>query len=318
MCLHANVSTNIMGFSTKIKEKILVASARHCCVCHESKGRNLDVHHILPRSKGGEDTFENAIALCFDCHSNVGHYNSNHPMGNKFTIGELKAHKKNWFRIVEEHKIKYVPDNEVDISIIDDNNNVFTPIYVSETTRYYDRDFFKGLDFMVLVNKMKTGKLTWDHFLNKIETYDDFIEFMNGDDIKKYVKEDEQINSPQPIRWEISTMNIGSFNKILNRSVSTFQLKIENIGSSIIENYKLYLDFENFMAIECVDKRKDFFDDNKYKYNVVSIDEFSFCFEPSNPILVQNDHVLLDKLCFRTKFDCTQAKINWRLVAKGF
>ncbi len=102
-----------MSFSKNIKEDILVASARHCCVCHRYKGVKIEIHHILPKHKGGLDTFENAIPLCFDCHSDAGHYNSKHPKGTKFSIEELKKHKKNWFNIVKKNSIPQKTENQI-------------------------------------------------------------------------------------------------------------------------------------------------------------------------------------------------------------
>lgn len=90
-----------MGFSKEIKEQVFVASARRCCVCKEFLGRNIEVHHIIPISNGGEDSFENAIPLCFDCHANAGHYNSKHPRGSKFSPEELRKHRDAWYKIVE-------------------------------------------------------------------------------------------------------------------------------------------------------------------------------------------------------------------------
>src|SRR5680860_1676468 len=100
-----------MGFTAKIKEDILVASARHCCVCHRYKGVKIEIHHIIPKEQGGEDTFENSIALCFDCHSDAGHYFAQHPKGTKFSIKELKKHKESWFSIVEKNSIPLKNDN---------------------------------------------------------------------------------------------------------------------------------------------------------------------------------------------------------------
>jgi hypothetical protein len=94
-----------MSFSQKIKEEVLVLSARHCCVCHKSKGVKLEVHHIIPKQQGGLDTIENAICLCFDCHADAGHYFAGHPKGIKFSPNELLKHKEAWFKIVREHKI---------------------------------------------------------------------------------------------------------------------------------------------------------------------------------------------------------------------
>jgi len=100
-----NEKQNFMGFSPKVKEDIFVASARHCCVCHRYCGVKVEVHHIVPQAQGGDDTFENAIALCFDCHCDAGHYFANHPKGSKFSPTELRKHKNNWFRIVEFNQI---------------------------------------------------------------------------------------------------------------------------------------------------------------------------------------------------------------------
>jgi len=102
-----------MGFTPKIKEDILVASARHCCVCHRYKGVKIEIHHIIPKEQGGEDTFENAIPVCFDCHSDAGHYFAKHPKGTKFSIKELKKHKESWFKIVEKNSIPLKNDNTI-------------------------------------------------------------------------------------------------------------------------------------------------------------------------------------------------------------
>lgn len=42
---------------------------------------------------GGEDTADNCIPLCFDCHAEVKAYNPRHPKGRKFTENELKGHR---------------------------------------------------------------------------------------------------------------------------------------------------------------------------------------------------------------------------------
>lgn len=65
----------------------------------------MEIHHILPQEQGGQDTFENAIPLCFDCHSDAGHYFAKHPKGTRFSPQELKKHKETWFNIVKENKI---------------------------------------------------------------------------------------------------------------------------------------------------------------------------------------------------------------------
>lgn len=95
-----------MAFSRAVKTRALVLAARHCCLCHRYKGVKVEVHHIVPRSKGGEDTFDNAIALCFDCHADAGHYNADHPRGTKISPEELSNARDTWHKIVEEHEIQ--------------------------------------------------------------------------------------------------------------------------------------------------------------------------------------------------------------------
>lgn len=95
-----------MGFPRKVKEQILVDTARHCCVCHRYKGVKVEVHHIIQEKLGGPNTYQNAIALCFDCHADAGHYNIDHPRGTKFSPAELRKTKKNWLNMVQNSNIK--------------------------------------------------------------------------------------------------------------------------------------------------------------------------------------------------------------------
>ena len=92
-----------MGFSNKIKEDVLVASGRHCCICHKFCGTKIEVHHIKLQSEGGEDNFNNAIAVCFDCHADMRSYDFKHPKGTKYTINELKSHRDNWYKKIESN-----------------------------------------------------------------------------------------------------------------------------------------------------------------------------------------------------------------------
>ncbi len=95
-----------MGFPQKIKIDALTLAARHCCVCHRYKGLKIEVHHIEQEGKGGANSLENAIALCFDCHADAGHYNDWHPKGTKFSKPELIKARDEWYKIVKEHTIQ--------------------------------------------------------------------------------------------------------------------------------------------------------------------------------------------------------------------
>lgn len=86
-----------MSFSEKVKTKALVACGRCCCICHKQCGVRIECHHIIPEAKDGANTIENCIPLCFDCHAEVEHYNSQHPKGNMFSPEELRGHRDKWF-----------------------------------------------------------------------------------------------------------------------------------------------------------------------------------------------------------------------------
>ena len=94
-----------MCFPQKVKQEALTRSRRCCCVCHEFAGRSAEVHHIVQTANGGSDDLENAIVLCPRCHAEAGHYNSNHPKGNKYSPEELKKHRENWWRFCKNNQI---------------------------------------------------------------------------------------------------------------------------------------------------------------------------------------------------------------------
>ena len=52
-----------IGFSQKIKEDILLNSARHCSVYHKYKGVKIVIHHIIPVEKGRDNSFEIAFII---------------------------------------------------------------------------------------------------------------------------------------------------------------------------------------------------------------------------------------------------------------
>jgi hypothetical protein len=88
-----------VAFPPSVVERLLVACHRHCCICHKPAGNKMEIHHIVPKAEGGEDSEENGIPLCFNCHAEVEHYNPQHPRGRRFTATELREHKKQWFAI---------------------------------------------------------------------------------------------------------------------------------------------------------------------------------------------------------------------------
>ncbi|MBU1183060.1 MAG: HNH endonuclease [Proteobacteria bacterium] len=89
-----------MSFPTAVKENALLASGRHCCICHRFCGTKIEVHHIKLESEGGTNNHDNAIPLCFNCHADMRSYDSKHPRGTKYSESELKGHRDNWYKKV--------------------------------------------------------------------------------------------------------------------------------------------------------------------------------------------------------------------------
>lgn len=59
-----------MPFSESTKKEARERAHFRCCLCEEIKP--LDVHHIILESQGGSDEFDNAVALCPNCHTEHG------------------------------------------------------------------------------------------------------------------------------------------------------------------------------------------------------------------------------------------------------
>lgn len=95
-----------MGFSESVKREALIAAGRHCCLCHRYKGVKVEVHHIVPEAQGGSNDEDNAIALCFDCHADAGHYDVKHPRGNRVRPEELRIARDRWHSKVESGEVE--------------------------------------------------------------------------------------------------------------------------------------------------------------------------------------------------------------------
>lgn len=95
-----------MSFPDSVREKALLWSDRHCCVCGKQCGVMIELHHIVPASGDGDDSIDNALPVCFECHCHIQHYNNEHPRGSKYKEPELKKRRE---QIYELHTSRYVP-----------------------------------------------------------------------------------------------------------------------------------------------------------------------------------------------------------------
>jgi len=86
-----------MAFPQSVADRALAACGRCCCICHKFCGVKMELHHIHQHADGGEDTFENCIPLCFDCHAEMGKGDPHHPKGKRYSEQELRLHRDNWY-----------------------------------------------------------------------------------------------------------------------------------------------------------------------------------------------------------------------------
>ena len=80
-----------------------------------------------------------------------------------------------------------------------------------------------------------------------------------------------------------------------------FRYSIKNIGDCQLENFKLYLTFnDDYYTSERVWKQKRFLDTYKYEYNIKwNKGSSDLEFTNKNEILVPSDEILSDEICLR-------------------
>ena len=305
-----------MSFSTKIKEEISVLAARHCCVCHKHKGNNLEVHHIKPKAQGGQDTLENAILLCFDCHADAGHYFAGHPKGLKLSPKELKEHKLAWIELVKNNNIEVPPVQGISIVCSECNKTSLSPIFTRKDTVYKDVEELKSMDYKLVLDALPPTPIKYKITEPKINSFEDFVDFMNGKHLENLNYSDPFENSSQPVHH-----SIGMFlqhTSLRNMSVCTANLTLRNNSTEVLEDYKVYISFENITRADTVHKKKSAIDLEDYNYQLKFNTNCSAVFIPNSNVLVQNDFIELDQICFKTKPDVEEIIINWNLVARNY
>lgn len=100
--------------------EVLKMCKRHCALCERSTGTKVEVHHIIPKSKGGSDDIDNLIPLCFDCHADVGSYNDEHPKGSKYTPEELKYRRDSVYKKVQEGALPIIKQSASEVAALND------------------------------------------------------------------------------------------------------------------------------------------------------------------------------------------------------
>ncbi len=118
----------------------------------------------------------------------------------------------------------------------------------------------------------------------------------------------------QPVRYFLN----GTSN---NKSSCVFSIRLKNIGNLQLENFKLFLSFnDDFFTTERVWKQQHLADLTKYEYNIKwNKGTIDLELKNSNEILVPNDELLSDKICLRPNIEYPFClKIPWKLVSKDY
>jgi len=94
-------------------QQALIRCRRICCICRRFRPSHIQVHHIVERSEGGTDDFDNLIPACIFCHQ--GHVHATVPFTQRFSAQELKGLRDDVYALVGNGKL-VPPDNDSDTS----------------------------------------------------------------------------------------------------------------------------------------------------------------------------------------------------------
>ena len=105
-------------FKESDKTKMLLWSGRCCCLCGKACGDTIEIAHIGQNSKESNN-IDNGIPVCHDHHIEIGRYNNEHPLGDKYRFKELKALRDQAY---ERHTKHLVPLLHFEITQVIGNN----------------------------------------------------------------------------------------------------------------------------------------------------------------------------------------------------
>lgn len=75
-----------MAITQRVRDRLLVEARHRCTICAE---KAYELHHIIVQAQGGDDTEENLIVLCPNCHQQRVHRNK------EFSVEQLRQYKAN-------------------------------------------------------------------------------------------------------------------------------------------------------------------------------------------------------------------------------
>lgn len=106
-----------------------------------------------------------------------------------------------------------------------------------------------------------------------------------------------------------------SFYKV-NHSYSRFSLKLRNVGTEPIKEYKIFLNFEG--EFENIDTCSNGLLINAKYDTYIWNEDKSGKIVPLKNILVPEDTAHFDDICIKPKYDDQDIKIKWRLISENY
>lgn len=147
-------------FPEKVKIKCLLWSDRHCCLCGKQCGTNIEIARI---DANGAKTIDNAIPLCFDCHEKIGHYNSEHPKGNKYRPKELITRRDQIYDRYTSYLVPQIDFQVIQRSPFPDVGFLFTHVGGSYPARFKVKcELFLGENRVTTLGGHYGGTMEWN------------------------------------------------------------------------------------------------------------------------------------------------------------
>lgn len=236
-----------MSFPKNVANQALVLCGRRCCICHKFCGKKMELHHIKQKAHGGNDTLENCIPLCFDCHGDMGKLDPDHPKGKQYTHKELISHRDNWYEKVAatplfQDGMEYEADKELFINIcsvfsplircwLTDKDlggshphDVFTPFL--ELQYKYNDPFSEFLN--VELETLKGNLLDSINQFMSYKSTNTFIQDVSG--MRKLVTRQWMVNH---LDWQPCNMNYEEYSKMYEQQAN----RLNELASSVWESF---------------------------------------------------------------------------------
>lgn len=177
----------------EIRKRVLFRDGFKCKTCGSRE--NLEVHHVIPLSKGGTNTLDNLVTLCRKCHEAIHQAHKPKPLIKTLTLKPTTTIKKS-FQPVKQKQEKTKPLNP-------ETEKLYKQ-FIHEITRN------ASLEKLLFLNLLKPSslKLIFQYWLLKKST-------RNKPLIQQPTTETKENSELEKIKYQIGTLT-EQINKLQN------------------------------------------------------------------------------------------------------